>query len=100
MDCAGHHRQRTPARNIYIQFPRTRVHTVNLGDVRLASGASCVYGVVATKRRWVETKISAPHLGTRCGRSQWCNRLPEVVTSSVVGFAFWIEPNITTKKRH
>ena len=64
------------------------IHTVELGNVLLASRASRVYGVVAKKCKQVETKISAPRLGTRCGGSQWCNRLPEVVTTSVAAFAF------------
>jgi hypothetical protein len=34
----------------------------------------------------VEAEIFALGLGTEGGGSQWCNRLPEVVMTSVVGF--------------
>jgi hypothetical protein len=59
-----------------------------VGLFRLARDASCVYCVVTTECRWVETKIPAPRLGTWGGGSQWCNRLPEVVTTSVADLAF------------
>jgi hypothetical protein len=39
-----------------------------------------------TKCRWVEAEIPALGLGTEDGGSQWCNRLPEVVMTSVTGF--------------
>jgi hypothetical protein len=65
-----------------------QAHIAKSENVGLASCASCVYRMVTAERRWVETKISAPRLGTRGGGSQWCNRLPEVVTASVANFAF------------
>jgi hypothetical protein len=34
----------------------------------------------------VEAEIPALGLGTEGGGSQWCNRLPEVVMTSVAGF--------------
>jgi hypothetical protein len=34
----------------------------------------------------VEAEIPALGLGTEGGVSQWCNRLPEVVMTSVAGF--------------
>jgi len=46
------------------------------------------YCVVTTEFGWVETRIPAPSLGTRGGRSQWCNRLPEVAMTSVAILAF------------
>jgi hypothetical protein len=38
--------------------------------------------------RWVEAAITVPSLGTGGGRSQWCNRLPEIVMTSVAGSIF------------
>ena len=92
-DCADHHRRRTIARKICTQSSG-RVHTAMSGNVRLASAASCVYCMVTTEYRWVETKIPAPRLGTRGGGSQWCNRLPEVAVTLVADFAFWVESRI------
>ena len=46
------------------------------------------YCVVTTECGCVETTIPAPSLGTRGGKSQWCNRLPEVAMTSVAIFAF------------
>lgn len=42
------------------------------------------------KYRWVEAKILAPTcLGTEGERSQWCNRLPEIVMISVANFVLF-----------
>lgn len=71
-------------------------HTTSVGMVkdpgyrrdrlRVAPDADFVYAVITTKRRWVEAKITAPNLGTWGGGSQWCNRLPGIITISVAGF--------------
>jgi hypothetical protein len=42
--------------------------------------------------RSVEAVNSVPSLGTGDGGSQWCNRLPEIVMTSVAGFMCWEEP--------
>ena len=78
---------RTLLKNLH-SVSRIQAYIAKSGNVRLASCASYVYCVATTGCRWVETKIPAPHLGTRGGGSQWCNRLPEVVSASVAGFAF------------
>lgn len=53
----------------------------------LHSSLPFVYDAVATNCRWVEAKILAPaYLGTESERSQWCNRLPEIVRISVADF--------------
>jgi hypothetical protein len=65
---------------------RIQAYIAKSGNILLASGASRVYCVVTIECRWVETRIPAPSLGTRGGRSQWCNRLPEVAMTSVAIF--------------
>src|SRR5215212_10719531 len=64
----------------------TSLHRL-VGNLRLASDPSCLYCIVTSESRGVETTSPAPRLGTWGGESRWCDRLSEVVTTSVAHLA-------------
>jgi hypothetical protein len=76
----------TPFEKSALGSTDTSIHRL-VGTLRFASDPSCLYCVVTSESRGVETTSPALRLGTWGGESRWCDRLSEVVTTSVAHLA-------------